>query len=40
MLQQARREGDLQWRVGHVKLTDPAGLARKIGHVPVRVTAQ
>ncbi|WP_341208763.1 Crp/Fnr family transcriptional regulator [uncultured Sphingomonas sp.] len=40
MLQQARREGDLQWRVGHVKLTDPAGLARKIGHVPVRVTAR
>ncbi|MEH3103320.1 MAG: Crp/Fnr family transcriptional regulator [Sphingomonas phyllosphaerae] len=40
MLQQARREGDLQWRVGHVKLTDPAGLARKIGHVAVRVTAQ
>ena len=39
MLQQARREGDLNWRVGHVRLSDPAGLARKIGHVPVRVTA-
>lgn len=39
MLQQARRDGDLQWRVGHVRLTDPAGLARKVGHVPVRVTA-
>ncbi|KTT73759.1 Crp/Fnr family transcriptional regulator [Sphingomonas endophytica] len=38
MLQQARREGDLQWRVGHVRLTDPAGLARKIGHVAVRVS--
>ncbi len=40
MLQQARREGDLQWRVGHVRLSDPAGLARKIGHVPVRVSAR
>ncbi|KQN92817.1 cyclic nucleotide-binding protein [Sphingomonas sp. Leaf231] len=40
MLQQARREGDLQWRVGHVRLSDPAGLARKIGHAPVRVSAR
>ena len=40
MLQQARREGDMQWRVGHVKLSDPAGLARKIGHVPVRVSVR
>lgn len=40
MLQQARREGDLQWRVGHVRLSDPAGLARKIGHSPLRVSAR
>ncbi|MDR6788311.1 CRP-like cAMP-binding protein [Sphingomonas sp. BE138] len=40
MLQQARREGDMQWRVGHVRLSDPAGLARKIGHVPVRVSVR
>lgn len=40
MLQQARREGDMQWKAGHVHLTDPATLARKIGHVPVRVSGE
>jgi CRP-like cAMP-binding protein len=39
MVQQARRENDLQWKGGRVTLIDPPGLARKIGRVPVRVSA-
>jgi len=39
MVQQARRENDLQWKGGRVTLLDPPGLARKIGRVPVRVSA-
>jgi hypothetical protein len=38
-VQQARRENDLQWKGGRVTLLDPPGLARKIGRVPVRVSA-
>lgn len=37
MVQQARRDGDLQWKGGRVTLTDPAALAQKIGRQPLRV---
>lgn len=39
MVQQARRENDLQWKGGRVTLIDPPALARKIGRTPVRVSA-
>ncbi|WP_288458764.1 Crp/Fnr family transcriptional regulator [uncultured Sphingomonas sp.] len=39
MVQQARRDGDLQWKGGRVTLTDPVALARKIGRTPPRVSA-
>ncbi|TCP34648.1 Crp/Fnr family transcriptional regulator [Sphingomonas sp. BK235] len=39
MVQQARRENDLQWKGGRVTLLDPPGLARKIGRTAVRVSA-
>lgn len=39
MLQQARRDGDLEWRGDRVTLRNPAALARRIGHVPARITA-
>lgn len=39
MLQIARRQGDLQWRNGRVKLINPAELARQIGRSPARVSA-
>ena len=38
MVQQARRDGDLQWKGGRVTLADPAALARKIGRTPTRVS--
>lgn len=37
MVQQARRDGDLQWKGGRVTLTDPVALAQKIGRQPLRV---
>ncbi len=37
MVQQARRDGDLQWKGGRVTLTDPVALAQKIGRQPPRV---
>lgn len=39
MLQQARKDGDLQWRDGHVTLREPALLGRNINRLPVRVTS-
>ena len=39
MVQQARRDGDLQWKGGRVTLVDPPALAQKIGRLPVRVSA-
>ncbi|RSV40380.1 Crp/Fnr family transcriptional regulator [Sphingomonas sp. ABOLD] len=39
MLQQARRDGDLEWRGSRVTLSDPAALARRIGRTPARVSA-
>lgn len=39
MVQQARRDGDLQWKGGRVTLSDPAALAQKIGRHPLRVQA-
>lgn len=39
MIQQARREGDLQWRAGQIVLNDPAMLAVKVGRMPVQVCA-
>ena len=38
-VQQARREGDLEWRNGAIHLPDPAALARKVGRTPIRVSA-
>ncbi|MEH3036361.1 MAG: Crp/Fnr family transcriptional regulator [Sphingomonas adhaesiva] len=37
MVQQARRDGDLQWKGGRVTLTDPVALAQKIGRQSPRV---
>lgn len=39
MVQQARREGWLEWRARRVTITDPAALATRVGRVPVRVQA-
>ncbi|PVX29332.1 Crp/Fnr family transcriptional regulator [Sphingomonas pokkalii] len=39
MLQQARRDGDLEWRGSLVTLLDPAALSHRLGRTPARVTA-
>jgi CRP-like cAMP-binding protein len=39
MVQQARREGWLEWRARRVTIADPAALASKVGRAPVRVQA-
>lgn len=39
MLQVLRRAGDVVWKGSRVRLPDPARLARRVGRVPVRVTA-
>jgi CRP-like cAMP-binding protein len=39
MVQQARREGWLEWRARRVTITDAAGLAARISRTPVRVQA-
>lgn len=39
MLQQARKDGDLQWRDGLVTLYDPGKLGPKVNRPPVCVTA-
>lgn len=39
MLQSLRRDGDLLWRHTRVTLRDPVQLARKVGRLPVRVSA-
>lgn len=39
-LQQMRRRGDVILRSGRLQLTDAAELAKRVGHVPVRVTAR
>jgi hypothetical protein len=39
MVQQARRQGWLEWRAKRVTIADPAGLAATIGRSAVRVQA-
>lgn len=39
MIQQARREGWLEWRARRVAIRDAAALAAKVGRAPVRVQA-
>lgn len=39
MVQQARRQGWLEWRAKRVTVRDPAALATKVGRMPVRVQA-
>jgi CRP-like cAMP-binding protein len=39
MIQQARREGWLEWRERRVTIGDPAALALNVGRAPVRVQA-
>jgi len=39
MVQQARRQGWLEWRAKRVTVRDPAALATRVGRMPVRVQA-
>ena len=39
MLQQLRRNGDIEWKGGELILRDPQGLASHVGRAPARVTA-
>jgi CRP-like cAMP-binding protein len=39
MLQQARRNGELDWRAGRLRLHNPAALARSVGRAGTRVSA-
>lgn len=40
MLQQGRRNGDLEWRGTNVTLSAPAHLAHGIGRAPLKITAE
>lgn len=40
MIQLMRREGDIEWKARRVILRDPEMLARRIGRMPPRVTAE
>ena len=40
MVQQARRQGWLEWRAKRVTIKDPAALAARFGRVPTRVQAR
>lgn len=39
MIQQARRAGELTWQSKEITIHDPATLARQVGHLTVKVTA-
>ncbi|MBN8808249.1 MAG: Crp/Fnr family transcriptional regulator [Sphingomonas sp.] len=40
MIQAARRDGDIEWRGGHLKLRHPRELARRLGRHPTRISAE